>query len=73
MDFKGLGKDVLAAAKPGLKAALKDVVTSVVIPKVYDHVLDWIKIKIPGVWDDMIIEGFRPKGKQVLAKLVADL
>lgn len=70
MDVKLLLKDALAAAKPGLKVALKGVLSGVVIPKLYDPALDWVKIKIPGVWDDVIIEGFRPKGKAAVMKLV---
>ena len=70
MGFKEIAGDAFVAAKPGLKMALKGIVTSVVIPKLYDPALDWVKNKIPGVWDDVIIEGFRPKGKMELQKLI---
>lgn len=73
MDLKVLGKEVLDAAMPGLKTAGKSIVASVVIPKLYDPVLDWVKVKIPGVWDDMIIESFRPKGKQALQKFIDNI
>ena len=70
MTFKEIMGDVFVSAKPGLKVALKGVVSAVIIPKLYDPALDWIEDKIPGVWDNVIIEGFRPQGKEAIQKFI---
>lgn len=68
MEFKELGKQMLAAAKPGLKMATKDAVIGIL----YDKAIDGIKKFIPGQWADPIVEGFRPQGRDALGKIVAN-
>jgi hypothetical protein len=73
IDFKKIGSEVLVHSKRGLTIALTDVLSNVVIPQLYDPLLDKIKGLIPGTFDDAIIEGFRPSGKKALIELASNI
>lgn len=73
MDLKALGQEMLVVAKPKLKEAMVEVVDKVINPKVVDPGLDYVKAKIPGVWDDAIVEANRPMIKDAVKKFFESL
>jgi hypothetical protein len=73
MDIQIIGKSLYEAAKPGLRLAVKDMIIKVVVPVILDPVLNKVKTIIPGTFDDVIIEGFRPKAKEALVALAGKI
>ena len=73
MNWAQIRIDAVAAAKPGFKKMAGDVIAAVIIPQLVDPVIDFVKAKIPGVWDDALLEGLKPQIKANLQKLVSTL
>ena len=73
MNAKQLGLNLFNAAKPGLQMAAKDMIIKVIVPEALDPILNKIKQTIPGTFDDVIIEGFRPKAKEALIALAGKI
>jgi len=70
MDFKGIGKKIWTASKPGVRLAAKGVAGDVLVPLVLDPLLDKIAAAIPGTVDDVAIAAFKPKLKQIIVDLM---
>lgn len=69
MNFQGVGTKVWEASKPGLRLVAKGILADVAVPMLVDPLLDKVAALIPGTVDDVAINAFKPKLKEILLGL----